>query len=42
MNSTMVNTEFRMIFYNQNDRLGLVQGYNFEMSNTGVLRLVKT
>jgi hypothetical protein len=35
----MVNAEFKMVFYNQNDAVGLVLAYNFKMSNGGVLAL---
>lgn len=42
MESKMVNTQFKMMFYNQNDEAGLVVTYDFQMSNAGVLNLVRS
>jgi hypothetical protein len=38
----MINTEFKLAFYNQNADLGLILTYNFELSNTGVLSYKKS
>jgi len=33
----MVETEFKMAFFNQNDKLGMILSYNFYMRNSGDL-----
>lgn len=37
----MVNTEFKMAFYNQNDELGVILTYNFFLSNSGAISISK-
>ena len=38
----MINTEFKLAFYNQNADLGIILTYNFALSNTGVLSYTKS
>ena len=38
----MINTEFKIAFYNQNDDLGIILTFNFFVSNSGVINYTKS